>query len=167
MYRRQKNRKLSGITTIFDLNENIFREIFLYLDHHIWYSRIRKVCRTFKSLVDNYVQLGGIFVCLCSFQTLFVYKKHGKVVEIETKYIKLPTSNIDYIINNTGFCAVLNGKFFVVKYMKSKEGLWVDCPHAKQNRQNGETSKRHPIFLLQGLWEYTPCLLYTSDAADE
>ena len=49
---------------LFDLNEDIFRLMFRYLNCTDVYFTIRRVCRKLKQYADNYIQLGGIFMLI-------------------------------------------------------------------------------------------------------
>ena len=69
-----------------DLNEDVVREIFLYLDYDEVFYTLRKVCKQLKEYVDTYIQLGGVFL-LCSVpgmpsKLLHVFKQNGRIVGI-------------------------------------------------------------------------------------
>ena len=126
----QKRKKCERQINVLDLSENIFREIFSYLKYHVVYIQIRSICRTIKRYVDDYVQLGAIFICISSAQLIHVYKQNKKVVSIRSRSI---ASNP---IKHPGKCfcdryddyfnGVFDGKVITGNFTATKDGLWVE-----------------------------------------
>ena len=46
------------------LPENVIRKIFGYLDYKDVYLSLRKTCKLFSKYVDNYIQVGGVFLLI-------------------------------------------------------------------------------------------------------
>ena len=75
---------------LLDLHEDIFREIFRHLKFSEVYFTLRNVCRKIKYYVDEYIQLGGMFMVTGSrrikyHEMLFVFKQNNNVVSICSK----------------------------------------------------------------------------------
>ena len=47
---------------LLDLPENVIRQIFGYLSYEEIYLTLRKTCKLFSKYVDNYIQVGGVFL---------------------------------------------------------------------------------------------------------
>jgi len=57
-----------------DMPEDIFYEVFRYLDYSDIYFLVRNVCKTLEHYVHRYIQLGGVFMLVgggCSFGEVF------------------------------------------------------------------------------------------------
>ena len=49
---------------LFYLPENVIRKIFGYLNYEDIYLSLRKTCKLFSKYVDNYIQVGGVFMLI-------------------------------------------------------------------------------------------------------
>ena len=72
-----------------DLNEDVLREIFLYLDYDEVFYTLGNVCKQLKNTVDNYIKLGGVFL-LCSVpgmpsKLLHIFERNSRIVSICSK----------------------------------------------------------------------------------
>ena len=112
--------------TILDLHENIFHEIFRFLDNYTIYVKIRGVCRMLKIYADNFIQLRGVFVLHDHeyFQPLQMYKLKQNIVFISIQP-RLPYPAFDEIACQDAILTMFNDKFVALKLMRSQEGLWV------------------------------------------
>ena len=88
--------KLKETKFILDLHENIFHEIFKFLNYDTIYFKLRAVCRTLRIYADSFIQLGGVFMFLGqqSSQLLHMYKRKQNAFFVAISSIKLyPASN--------------------------------------------------------------------------
>ena len=72
-----------------DLNEDVLREIFLYLEYDEVFYVLGNVCKQLKETVDTYIQLGGVFL-LCSVpgmpsKLLHIFERNSRIVSICSK----------------------------------------------------------------------------------
>ena len=91
---------------ILELNEDILREIFSYIDYSELYFMLRQVCRHFKKHVDNFVELAAVFMFVHSPGNpsilFYTFKKYNHIVSVYYKdgpplprpKVALPTSSI-------------------------------------------------------------------------
>ena len=72
-----------------DMHEDIFREIFQYLNDEFVYFTLRSVSRNIKGYVDAYIQLGGIFMSVSRRDNVteiwYVLEQNDKVRTIFSK----------------------------------------------------------------------------------
>ena len=47
---------------LLDLPENVIRQIFGYLNYEEVFLTLRKTCKLFSKYLDNYIQVGGVFL---------------------------------------------------------------------------------------------------------
>ena len=80
-----------GKPNLMDMHEDIFREIFQFLEDEFVYFTLRIVSRKIKYCVDAYLQLGGIFMAIAGrdnlTEILYVLKKNDRVRTICSKFI--------------------------------------------------------------------------------
>ena len=80
-----------SITSLLDLNEDIFREIFQYLKDELLYFSLRSVSRKLKLCVDAYIELTGIFLTVAgrdnTTELLYVLERKDHVRTIILKTI--------------------------------------------------------------------------------
>ena len=85
----RKLQKLDCSTNMLDLPEQVFREIFRYLDFETVYFTLRKVCPKIKEYVDGFIQLGGMFMLAAGrdvlTEILYIFKQCNKETTIYSK----------------------------------------------------------------------------------
>ena len=84
MEHRRKFQKRTVITGVLDLPEQIFRDIFQYLDFDTIFITIRKVCQKLKRYVDDYKKVVGVFMLMAQKPTMprklmFVLQQHNGI----------------------------------------------------------------------------------------
>ena len=143
MERDVKRSKEGQYTSLMDLNENIFHEIFQYVPYKDLHLHVRNTSKILRSLVESYIQLDKSFLlysttkrdfyskCLCPslasdghylVKTLSALKRRGKLVSILPKL----SHNIPYpsllgpMTDDYTFFENINGKliFGQVKFTK-------------------------------------------------
>ena len=96
------------------LPENVIRGIFQYLSYAELYLSIRKTCRLFSKHVENYIQIGGVFLLVTGVMNhdklqvrrppckiVYVLKQNQKLLTIFYKDIPpLPMPNRKRIVND-------------------------------------------------------------------
>ena len=108
-----KLRILETKVNILGLHENVFREIFRHLEVETVYFTLRLVCQKMKNYVDEYLQLGGIFMLGAgrknSTEILYVFTKRNKETSI---YSKLAASYPYPVSCHTSPAGNVKGQFF-------------------------------------------------------
>ena len=120
--------KLKETKFILDLHENIFHEIFKFLNYDTIYFKLRRVCRKLRIYADSFIQLGGVFMFLGqqSSQVLHMYKRKENAFFICISSMKqYPALNA--IRNGDAFWGVFNDRVVAGSFMRSDEGLWTKC----------------------------------------
>ena len=99
------------------LPENVIRELFLYLSYKEIYFSIRKTCLLFSKYVDNYIQIGGVFLLVTGVakwdilqlkrppcKIVYALKRNQRLVTIICKDIpSLPKPDTQRIVNDFQF----------------------------------------------------------------
>ena len=84
----KKRQKHDGSKSFVDLPEQLFREILKYLDNETIYFVMRNVSQEWKNSVDQYTELGGVFIITgtscCFTKLMYIFKRYGK--ELESYY---------------------------------------------------------------------------------
>ena len=89
MYSEKNICNRSNGVNLLDLPEITFRMIFQYLDDQFVYLVVFNICRKIRNYVENYMQLGDVFLDVhtpsCIYQAtriFYVFKKHNEVRSI-------------------------------------------------------------------------------------
>ena len=129
MYPHNKLQKTNCKKSILNLHETIFHEIFMFLDPHTIFLRLRCVCRTIKTYADSFVQLSGVLMFLGHQKTdlLQIYRLKHNVVFVSIHSIKPCKTKMDHT-----FGGMFNGKVVAGTFIKSKDGLWAQELSAKK-----------------------------------
>ena len=149
--------KLKETKIILDLHENIFHEIFKFLNYDTIYFKLRGVCRKLRIYADSFIQLGGVFMFLGqqSSQLLHMYKRKENAFFICMSSMKpYPASNA--IQNGDSFWGVFNDRVVAGRFMRSNEGLWTKCLSEKRLRMHKKKVYWPCELMLQTLYEYNP-----------
>ena len=92
-------------TTILQLPELVFHEIFKYLDYKTLYFSLRDVCWKMRQHVDCHIDMKGIFMTTGENQSpskiIFVYKKAGSEIEGSYEYGPGCPSPISHVVKLT------------------------------------------------------------------
>ena len=109
--------KLEETKFILDLHENIFHEIFKFLNYDTIYFKLRGVCRKLRIYADSFIQLGGVFMFLGqqSSQLLHMYKRKENAFFICMSSMK-PNSRILHRIQYK--MAMLFGEFSMIELLQ-------------------------------------------------
>ena len=79
-----KNKNIN--TNILHLHEEVMRKIFHFLSYEDIYFNIRNVCRQFKYMVDDYIEVAGRFILSYGPETstkqLFVFKRNTHIAAL-------------------------------------------------------------------------------------
>lgn len=143
--------------SILDLHENIFHEIFQFLDNHTIYGKLRGVCSALKIYADSFIQLAGVvmFLGYGHSQLLHTYKLRKNIVSISVQS-RMPYPAFHTIKNLGSFWGILNGRIVVGNTMRSEEGLWVQDSF-KNNMSKHKRKTYWPCeLMLKHLYEYNP-----------
>ena len=157
MYPHNKLQKTDCKTSLLNLHETIFHEIFNFLDPHIVFLRLRSVCRTIKTYADSFVQLGGVlmFIGHQSSELLQVYRLKHNVIFVSIQSIK-PYSASDETEMGHTFGGIFNGRVVAGTLMKTKEGLWAQELSEKKLCVPKKNAYWPCGLMLQTLYEYNP-----------
>jgi hypothetical protein len=110
--------------SIVDLPEQLFREIFKYLDTETVYFAMRNVSQEIKKQVDQYIELRGVFIVTgtfcCSTRLIHIFKRYGN--ELESYYKIAPA--LPFFISHSwtfpekknSFCRILNNRIVQGNY---------------------------------------------------
>ena len=111
--------------TILDLHENIFHEIFRFLDVDTIYVKIRAVCRVLRIYAESFVQLSGVFVLhghgYC--KVLQMYKLKQNIIFISIRS-RMPYPPSRATIYPDSFWGRVNEKVLIWSLCRTNKGLW-------------------------------------------
>ena len=86
-----KRQKIDNMANFVMLPEEVWRKVFSLLDDKTIYFTIRRVCKSMKDIVDEYIQLGGIFLMGSaherSTEVIYVFMKRRKPSSIHMEQI--------------------------------------------------------------------------------
>ena len=143
--------------TILDLHENIFHEIFRFLDVNTIYEKIRAVCCVLRIHAESFVQLSGVFVLhghgYCKLLHMYKLKKNIIFIRTQSRMPYLPSHAIIY---RDSFWGRVNDKVLVWSLTRTNKGLWTQDASGKMI-----CKKKNKIYwpcelMLKNVYEYNP-----------
>lgn len=150
-------KKLKEAKSILDLHENIFHEIFRFLDNYTISVNVRGACRVLKIYADNCIQLRGVFVLHAQgyCQLLQMYKLKRNIVFISIRpQMKYPAFN--EIASKDAIWTMFNDKLVALSLIRSKEGPRTQDALVKIISENQNKIYWFCELKLQNLYEYSP-----------
>ena len=151
------SKKLKEVKSILDLHENIFHEIFRFLDNHTISVKIRGTCRVLKIYADNFIQLRGVFVLnaqgYCQLLHMYKLKQNTIFISIQPR---TPYPAFDEMASQDAIWTMFNDKLVALSLMRSKESPWKQDDLGKMICENKNNINWPCELMLQNLYDYSP-----------
>ena len=154
------SKKVRQVKSILDLHENVFHEIFKFLDNYTIYVKMRAVCRVLRIYAESFVQLSGVFVLhghgYCKLLHMYKLKKNIIFIKIQSR-MPYPASHAIICPDwGTNFWAGFDGKVLVWSLIRSNEGLWIQDALVKTICKNKNKIYWPCELMLKNVYEYNP-----------